>query len=297
MIHSKQVNLMWTDIEITISCEKNPIEYINNSFWLIYSMELEFSRFLKDSSLSLLNSEKMLEVSDRFIEVFNLSKEIYNKTGWIFNPLVNLSNIWYSNSFEKKEFLETLELSDLSLEKVKTAWNMIAIWKDQNLDFWWIVKWYTVDLVKNYLISKWFNDFIINAGWDIYLSWKNNWKKWIIWIDNPFKKDEAFASIELENLSVSTSWSYKRNWKIWDKNYHHILNPLNNSNENEIVSISIIAEKTYLTDSYATACFNMWVEKALKFLEGNKIDWIIISKDWEIYNSKWVEKLIRLAPI
>lgn len=290
MLHSKQVHLMWTDIEIIISCDKNPIENINNSFGIFYSMELEFSRFLKNSSLSLLNKNKILEVSNRFIEVFNLSKEIFRKTDWFFNPLVNISHMWYSKSFEKKDFLEVPYWNNLDLEKIKIAWNMIAIWKEQNLDFWWIVKWYSVDLVRDYLISKWFTNFIINAGWDIYISWKNNGKKWIIWIDNPFKKDEMFASIELENISISTSWSYKRNWNIWEKNYHHILNPLNNSNENEIVSITIIAENTYLSDCYATACFSMWIGKTIDFMEQNLIDWIIIWSNWKIYHSKWINK-------
>jgi len=43
-------------------------------------MELEFSRFLEDSTLSLLNNEKILEVSNIFIDVLNLSKEIFRKT-------------------------------------------------------------------------------------------------------------------------------------------------------------------------------------------------------------------------
>jgi thiamine biosynthesis lipoprotein len=163
--------------------------------------------------------------------------------------------------------------------------------KDQNLDFWWIVKGYTVDLVKNYLLSKWFNDFIINAWWDIFLSWTNNWTKWVVWVDNPFKTEENFAILELENMSISTSWSYKRNWEIWKNNYHHILNPLNNSNKNEIISITIITNKTYLSDCYATACFNMWINKSLNFLEENNIDWIIIWNDWQIYHSRGVENL------
>ena len=91
-------------------------------------------------------------------------------------------------------------------------------------------------------------------------------------------------------MSVSTSWSYKRNWKIWDELFHHILDPINNKNLNEIISITIIAEKTYLSDSYATACFNMWIEKALDFLEKNKIDWVIVWSDWQVYHSARVEK-------
>jgi thiamine biosynthesis lipoprotein ApbE len=43
-------------------------------------MELEFSRFLNNSTLSTLNSQKILEVSNRFLNVIKLSKDIHQKT-------------------------------------------------------------------------------------------------------------------------------------------------------------------------------------------------------------------------
>lgn len=288
MNYKKSFFLMWTNIEIIINSEINIEKEIYEAFWIFYSYELEFSRFLKNSTLSLLNQNKTLEVSSRFLDVFNLCKEIYNITNWFFNPLINLSNIWYSSNFEDNNFSKTSILNNLNMDEIKIEWNFINLLQDQNLDFGWIVKWYCVDIVAEYLLEKWCKDFIINAWWDIYTSWNNNWKKWIIWIDNPFIPDTLIWSIELENKSISTSWSYKRNWKIKWNNYHHIINPNNYSScENEIISLSLISQKTYITDTYATACFNMWIEKSLKFLERNNIDSLIIWTDSKMYTSKW----------
>jgi thiamine biosynthesis lipoprotein len=290
MQYHKKAHLMWTDIEITIVSDKNPQKYLYNCFWIIYSLELEFSRFLSDSILSKLNNEKFFEVSDTFIDVLNKSKELHMITNWYFNPLVNISRIWYSSTFENNDFEKKLLWDNTNLDDVKILWNLVTLANNQNVDFWWIVKGYSVDLVADYLQKNWFNDFIINAWWDIYLSWNNHWQKWVVWIDNPTNNKEVFATLELENMSVSTSWSYKRNWKIWDESFHHILDPINGKNNNQIISITIISERTYLSDSYATACFNMWIEKSLEFLEKNKIDWVIVWSDWQVYHSVWVGK-------
>jgi len=154
---------MWTNITISVISDTNPLEDIHNSFGLIYSLEKEFSRFSNLSDLSLLNKEKELELSNRFIKIFNIVKTIYKETDGYFNPLMNLKNIWYAEDFRKWIFDKKEELQDIDIEKISVNQNKIKLWKNQNIDLWWIVKWYAVDLVSEYLKEKWYIDFIINA--------------------------------------------------------------------------------------------------------------------------------------
>lgn len=291
MQYSKTQFLMWTDVTITVNSDSNPIDDIYNSFSIFYSLEKEFSRFLDDSELTLINKSKEREVSNRFIEVFNISKRLYNDTDHYFNPLVNISNLWYSKDFSEWVFEKTNNLQNLDLDSIVVLWNFISLKLDQNLDFWWVVKWYAVDMASRYLKEKRYNDFIVNAWWDIYISWNNkNWKTPVVAIDSPFKDDEIFATLELKDKSISTSWIYKRKWNIKKQNYHHIINPLLNTNNNEIISISIIHDSCYLADAYATTCIAMWIEKSLLFLKEKNIDWIIIWSDWKVYETVWMEK-------
>lgn len=287
MRYSKTEFLMWTDITITIVTDKNPLEDIYNCLSIFYSLEIEFSRFIETSSLSLLNSKKELEVSDRFIDVFLKSCEIYKKTKLFFNPLVNLNNIWYSKNFLLNEFKKEENKEDLDLDRVSIIWNFITLKENQNLDLWWIVKWYSVDLVTDYLKEKWYKDFIINAWWDIYISWNNHlWKTPTVAIDDPFDKENIFATLELKDKSISTSWTYKRKWNINNEDFHHIINPKSGKNNNEIISISIISNKCYISDSYATACIAMWIKESLEFLEKKNLDWIILWNDKNVYKTK-----------
>ena len=311
--------LMWTDIEIILnndSKNKQELEYdIEKAFDIFSKFEKEFSRFDEKSGLSKLNKNRTLQVSDNFIEVLKLSKEIYKITNWYFNPLVNVSSIWYNKSFEKiclsqpfpprekgesrfkstnifflyKNFIDKFspipeeeKKGKLNLEQIQIIWNKVILNKDQNLDLGWIVKWWTADKVKDFLKNKWYKDFIVNAGWDIVV-----WEvKSTIAINSPFNKEDIFALLDLQNCSISTSGTYKRKWEINWKKFNHILNPKNNKNNNEIVSISIIWEKCYITDSLATACIAMWLEKTKDFLENQELDAIIILENWD-YEIVW----------
>jgi FAD:protein FMN transferase len=58
-------------------------------------------------------------------------------------------------------------------------------------------------------------------------------------------------------MAVSTSGTYKRRWSIDNDYYHHILSPETNSNNNEIISLTIVSDKCYIVDAYATACIAM----------------------------------------
>ncbi len=287
--------LMWTEVEIIINSatplaplwrgEKRILKDIEDSFDIFSSMEKEFSRFDKGSDLSQLNILKTLKVSKRFIEILKLSKKMYQKTHWYFNPLINISNIWYSNNFkdnnfEKVDWEQNLDLEQLIVSNSLSAegFSPLNLKNSQNLDFGWIVKWYTVDVVKEFLTRKWYTDFLINAGWDMYIS-----KKSTIAIDSPENNGDIFALLDLENVSFSTSGTYKKKWKINWEEFHHILTPQENKNNNEIISISLITWQSYIWDAYATACIAMWLEKSLEFLRKEKIDWVIIWTDEKIY--------------
>ncbi len=290
MKYSKSNFLMWTDINITIFSKINALNDIYDWLGIFYWLEKEFSRFLKDSDLSKLNDIKKLEVSNRFIDILKHSQEIYNISNKFFNPLVNLSNIWYSSDFKKWQFEKKNIEQNLDLDKISVLWNFIILKDNQNFDFGWIVKWYWVDLVSEFLKNKWYTDFIINAWWDIYLFW-NNWK-WevpVVAIDSPFNENDILATLDIKDKSISTSWIYKRKWNIEWKSFNHILNPEINKNNNEIISISLISDKCYIADSFATACIAMWIEKSLIFLKKQNINWIIIWSDWQIYKTNWIE--------
>lgn len=288
MEYAKMEFLMGTEITITIFWKENPDRDIQQVFGIFRDLEEEFSRFKSASSLSQLNTKRTKEVSNTFIDVLQKCKKIYTDTNFYFNPLVNVRQLGYSKDFHSNEFKkEDTELkTNVELDIITIKENIVTLQEGQNLDLWGIVKWYWVDKAKEYLDKKWYKNYIIDAWGDIHTAWVNEqWKKMVVWIDNPFTKGNILATMEIENKAIATSGSYKRKWNIENQEYNHIINPLTSENNNEIISITLIDDNSYLVDAYATACIAMGLEKTLDFLKKRKIDGLVICTNKKIYTT------------
>lgn len=256
---------------------------INESYKKIVAFENEFSRFKNDSTLSILNEKKECEVSDEFLSLIQKSREVYTLTSGYFNPLMNANKIWYSHSFDMQIFEKKEVVENLSFQNVKNYGNLIKLDENMNLDFASIAKWYLAEKISQFLRGKWWKNNLVNLWGDIYISGLNlEWEKWKVAIDSPFWDVTPIETILLTNMSISTSWSYLRKWEIqWEK-YHHLRNPFSQKLETELVSVSIIHPFWYMTDGLATACFAMWKEKAISFLEENNISYLFVLQNGEI---------------
>lgn len=261
--------LMWTDVTINIYDENINSEIIDKSFEIFEKNEEIFSRFDKNSMLSQLNKNKSLQVNKDFVKVFNLSKFFYKKTNGYFNPLVNLESIWYVESFEKWSFYKKSTNLDLDFNSIKLEKNKIFLNNNQNLDFGWIVKWRTVDLVANFLEDNWIKHFLIDAWWDIYGTSKNEEAFYIQVYDTN-------KILKIKNKAICTSWTYKRKWEIDWKKYNHILNPITQTSNFNIKLITIVSDYAVIGDVYATSCIAMWEEKSKIFLEKENLESVIV---------------------
>ncbi len=277
--------IMGTQIEIMIEADVDVNKDIQKSFEIFSDFEREFSRFSVNSDLTKLNKQKDCLMSQRFIKILKLAKDIHRETQGYFNPLLDLSIIWYTESFEKQIFQKQEKQINLDLDTVEIQGNKIILQENQNLDLWWIVKWYCVDYVYDFLFKAWYTNFIINAGGDIRIAWK-----YTLAVDSPMNNWDIFALLDIENKAISTSGTYKRKWEIGKQQYHHILSPEKDIAHDDIVSISLISDNCYISDAYATACIAMWYKKASDFLKRQKIDGIIITKDMKYHRVVAIKK-------
>ena len=285
MTYSQEFYAMGTQMEITIfNCNFTEVQ-IQQVLWycviLIEKLEQEFSRFREDSFLTRLNNTKQWEISEDFLNIFTASKYFHKLSSGYFNPLVNVASLWYEQSFEsikknRNNVSPTWEVN-LDLENIKITGKRVELQENQNLDFWWIVKWYTVDKVKEFLQDAWYKNFCINAGWDIWMSGKiSAAEKMTVWVENPFLSDEYCAMLEIENLWFSTSGTYRRKWKIWDSSFHHIINPYSWKSPDELVSVSIISDNCMSSDVLATIWIAMWKQIAQVFYQTQGIPALLI---------------------
>lgn len=99
------------------------------------SVEREFSRFRDDSSLSVLNREGRIRASDRFLLLLNESRSAHSATGGLFNPLVDVSRLGYSKSFDSGEFVAVDRGLSTDFGAVSTNGRTVSVEPGHALDF------------------------------------------------------------------------------------------------------------------------------------------------------------------
>lgn len=154
------------------------------------------------------------------------------------------------------------------------------------LDLGWIAKGYIADKIIELWKANGVKEGFVNLGGNfvkISNGDSTNDKTGII---KPFSKNmEIMFKVNCFNKSVVTSGNYERYFKTNDKIYHHILDVKNGfPTENDLMSVTIISDKSVDGDALSTACFCMGMEKAINFLQNFKnIDAYFITKNWQIY--------------
>ncbi len=265
----------------------------------IDDFEKEFSRFLPSSTLSRLNRWESLLLSPLFLQVIARTQEVMRQTEGAFHPFVSVAHIWYWTSFSK-EFKATeleeekqkkwlsLDLADYILLDTHTWCYSLLPW--YALDLWWIGKGYVVDMLWSLIRQAWYNNFLINFWGDILVQGsKPDGAPFCVELDDG--RWGVCGMIDLMQGSVSTSWSYKRTWKIDNTPYHHIINPHTWKNNRELISVSLIGPDTTTTDTFATAVMTWSVATGIDLLHKNHLDGLLISSIHEIHTTdNFIEK-------
>ena len=287
-----QNNLFGSQLFIEINDKNIDSKEFNNIIAdiLVYCkiFQWKYSRFEPNSLVSVLNRDKELEVDKDFQMMFWLCKKYYDFSEHYFNPLVNISSYGYNKDYSIGEFEKQLVKIDSDFGKVDLEDGRLKLGEDMNLDLWWIGKWYAIQKIGKKLEERWVKDYLADLWGDILC--KNTEKPfWIVGIENPVD-NSTIGSLQLADLAVTCSGTYRRKWSLEWVEFNHILNPIDNKFEENIVSVIVIHEDVVFADCIATALVAMGLEKAIQFAQQKSLEVIIIDKSLRFYISKGVAK-------
>lgn len=143
--------------------------FVQSAFKRISDFEKEFSRFVPDSSLSVLNRLGRSEVSRTFLDLLKVSKDCFERSEGYFNPLFNVALLGYSHDFESGRFVPEIPVSAsrTDFENVRLEGNEVILAEGMKLDFGAIGKGYLADLMAEYFLESGFSDAVLNFGGDI----------------------------------------------------------------------------------------------------------------------------------
>lgn len=245
-------------------------------------VELEFSMFDKQSTVSRINRNDAVVLSDEFISLFNLAKETNAISGGAFDPTVGpLTDLWgfgtkdVSNAGEPTQTEIDSALLTVGIDSCHIAdRRMIKKHDSTRFDFSSIAKGYGVDAVAAMLRRNGCENFLVEIGGEVITSGVNpDGREWHIQIDAPVEdRDDPSHSplylIVLNGRAVATSGNYRNYRDVSGGRIGHTLDPRSGHPvTSPTVSATVIAGNCALADALATACMVMPAEKAMEMIE------------------------------
>ena len=284
------------DTYITLTIYENNMEALEDSFDLIDALEKDISRTTEGSSVYSLNEKKEYEVSDDVLLLINKSIHYSELSGGLFDvtiePLVSLWNIGHDDFRvpSENEIAEVLSL--ISYKNITAYENIITLSNDSSIDLGAIAKGHIADRIKEKLVSSGVESGIVNLGGNVLLiGSKPDGSDFKIGIRDPRSDMGDYMGIlSISDGSVVTSGVYERVSYDGDNAYHHLLNPFTGyPEENEILSVSIITEKSIDGDVLSTAVYLLGLEKGMELIESlDDTEAIFINDDNTVHMSSGV---------
>lgn len=241
-------------------------------FQTIKDFDLTYSRFKSESYFSSLSIKagKYKAPSD-FEPLKNIYLKLYALTDGLFTPLV--ASLLEETGYDKNYSLKPKKLTPVAklADKVKFYNDTIEILSPTSFDFGAAGKGYLVDKLTELLSTEGIDEFIIDAGGDIYVK-KNSPIR--IALEHPESKNKAIGVATIANNSICSSAGNRRKWN----KFHHILNPKTLKSSNEVLSTWVVSNQALEADALATALFLLPDPNKFKDF---KFEYVILYKDYK----------------
>lgn len=286
---------MGTSVSLTVYSRRDA-KVFNDAFMLLSNIEKEISTHDSNSYISRINANagiSPVEVPEDVYALIKRAVEYAYKTDGLFNPAIGaLSTLWdisgenprVPSDEEIESALEIISYEDIVLDDSNSSVYLKK--KGMKLDLGGIGKGYAADQIKKLFDERGIKKAIINLGGNIYalgLKDKKSGEKWKVGIINPIDKSSIIDSVEVEDMTVVTSGGYERFFVKNGKIYHHILDSSTGyPSDSDLLSATIVARDSTLSDALSTATFSGGSEKAREFADKFGVCIIVYTKNKEV---------------
>ena len=256
---------------------------------LIVQAEQAFSRFRKDSELSIINRNKgqWVQVSPLAYRLLEDAQQAYQHTTGIFNPFLGskLEQLGYNRSFEllPQDFpSDRNEQNGCSISSDITGTerkpylefdektSSVRMDSGAELDLGGIAKGWIAQYAAEQCILRGAEHGLIDAGGDIVLWGKEPQQEvWGVEVAHPLQADGVIADLWLEGLTaMATSNIIKRSWVgPFGKRAHHIIDPRTGQPvRSDLVQATVLTRDLTLSEQYAKGLLVLGSEEGIPWL-------------------------------
>ncbi|MDR1453068.1 MAG: FAD:protein FMN transferase [Candidatus Margulisbacteria bacterium] len=270
----------WTEIKVICRSRAQGRRAIDAAFARMHELEKKFDYFDPDSELTQVNQKAFrqeMPLSADLHALLALALSGSEISGGAFDITVTPLSRLYGFGTDKKQAPDQRQIQDqlpgvgwqnARLDSQKQTVRLLH--NRTQLDLGGIAKGYAVDEAVKVLRQSGIRSALVNAGGNIYALGQNRGQPWRIAVRNPRAVTENLQIFELRDEACATSGDYEQYFTVHGQRYSHIFNPQTGrpaNLENNLASVTVIADSAARADLLSTACFVLGEEKSAIFPE------------------------------
>jgi thiamine biosynthesis lipoprotein len=279
---------------------------INQVFGEIEKLGGLLNFYSDKSELSMINKgsgKKAVKVSPETLAIIKEALSIAKMTGGAFDPTVGaITSLWDFNNRIKpenddiKDRLKLVSYKNVVINESKGTVYLKK--KGMKLDLGGIAKGYAADMAVDILRSSGIESALVSVAGDIRAyGLKPDGMPWMIGIRDPRPRsatDNILAALPIKDMAISTSGDYQRFFEMEGTRYHHILQPWNGMPARGCQSVSVISDRSLVSDSLSTAVFILGVDKGMKLLDQLGYNGVIVDSSGKLHISEGIKDEIEI---
>lgn len=271
---------MGSPVNIKVYGEQNGDDLCGNAFERISFIDRAYlSHNISTSAVSILNAEKTIVADKWFSDYLGDCVELSEKNDCFTLFCGEMKELWkiedggYIPSDD--EIAKTLD--NLKNTSLKIDSNTISM-TNGILDLGALGKGTACDEAIDYLKKQNVENALVTVGGSVGIIGKDPYK---IGVRNPFGgQSDYFAILNITDCFISTSGDYEKYFEKDGVRYSHIFDARTGRPvQNDITSVTVVADNGTLSDFLSTAIFCEGIPKGLKLADEFDAEVVIVKKD------------------
>jgi thiamine biosynthesis lipoprotein len=271
-------------------------------------LDAVMTTWTSDSEVSKVNAaagKKPVVVGPETLAVIERAQDIAKKSGGVFDITVGaFKGMWkfdedmdgtLPDPADVKKRLALVSYKDVIVDKKKKTVYLRR--PGMSITLGGIAKGFAVDKCAAILRKAGFNDFMLQAGGDMYVAGKKGNEPWVVGIRDP-RGTDLFAGMPIENHSFSTSGDYERGFVKEGVRYHHILDPRTGQPARMSRSVTIRAKDAFTADAWSKVMFIVGPKAGMDMIKKYKLadfEAVWVDDKNEVHATPTIEKQLKIV--
>jgi thiamine biosynthesis lipoprotein len=252
-MQSRAFEAIGTGWEVRIDTTQNVESLFDAIQAHIETFDQQLSRFINTSEVHELKRKGAgtFDVSLKLGTLLRAGKVVEELTDGGFNLAIGemLEKTGYNKEYAFQDAPETIE-SNIGAWSIKNS--SVTLSAPTLFDIGSIGKGLLIDEVAGLITKAGFQNFLVDAGGDIFATQKSNGQGWKIALEWPGKPELALGMVELRNQGFAASDVYKRRWKNWN----HLVSAKTGQPLKHLLGCMSLAPSAFVADQITSAiCF------------------------------------------